>query len=156
MTMQITDILTANRIACAATPASKKRALEQVSELITGDGSSLPPGEIFDSLLSRERLGSTGIGHGVAIPHGRVKGGTQSIGAFMQLVNGIDYDAIDGAPVDLIFALLVPEESTQEHLQILARLAEMFSKPAFCEKLRQAKSSAEIFGLLAQWQTEQG
>ncbi|MGD8998822.1 MAG: PTS IIA-like nitrogen regulatory protein PtsN [Granulosicoccaceae bacterium] len=152
--MDIADILTVDRIATGASPASKKRALEQISELITGADSNLSPGEIFDSLLSRERLGSTGIGHGVAIPHGRIKGSKQSIGAFLQLVDGIDYDAIDNAPVDLMFALLVPEESTDEHLRILARLAEMFSDESYCDKLRKAQSPGDLFVLLTQWQPQ--
>jgi PTS system nitrogen regulatory IIA component len=152
--MDIADILTVNRITSGASPASKKRALEQISELISAADSNLSQGEIFDSLLSRERLGSTGIGHGVAIPHGRIKGSKQSIGAFLQLVDGVDYDAIDNAPVDLMFALLVPEESTDEHLRILARLADMFSDESYCEKLRKTQSSADLFALLTEWQPQ--
>lgn len=150
--MKIADILTVDRITSGASPASKKRALEDISNLITSGENTLATGEIFDSLLSRERLGSTGIGHGVAIPHGRIKGGKRSIGAFMQLVDGIDFDAIDGSPVDLMFALLVPEDSTEEHLHILAHLAEMFSDKEYCDKLRKAKSADELYNLLTQWQ----
>jgi PTS system nitrogen regulatory IIA component len=150
--MDIADILTVDRIASGASPASKKRALEDISKLIANSNNNLNAGEIFDSLLSRERLGSTGIGHGVAIPHGRTKGGKQSVAAFMQLVDCIDYDAIDGAPVDLMFALLVPEESTDEHLRVLARLAKMFSDEGYCDKLRKAKSASDLYDLLTQWQ----
>lgn len=150
--MDIADILTVERISSGVSPASKKRALEDISNLIANGAGNLAAGEIFDSLLSRERLGSTGIGHGVAIPHGRVKGIKQSTAAFMQLVDGIDYDAIDNIPVDLMFALLVPEESTNEHLQILARLAEMFSDENYCHKLREAQTAGELHDLLTQWQ----
>lgn len=151
--MNITDILSPDYIACAATAVSKKRALEEISELIAGNNAPLSPNDIFDSLLSRERLGSTGIGHGVAIPHGRVHNVNKTIGAFIQLSNGIDFDAIDGNPVNLLFALLVPEESTDEHLKILALLAEMFSDEAFCQQLGNAASTNEIYNLLTNWQS---
>lgn len=150
--MKISDILSPERTSCAAGPASKKRALEEIGALMLNADASLTQGEIFDSLLSRERLGSTGLGHGVAIPHGRVNSATATIGAFMQLRQGIDFDAIDGQPVDLIFGLLVPAESTEEHLQILAQLAKMFSDDAFCEKLRHANNNEELHTLLSNWQ----
>jgi len=150
--MKISDILTADRISCAASPASKKRALEEVSALMLNADASLTQGEIFDSLLSRERLGSTGLGHGVAIPHGRIATGNKAIGAFIQLSQGIDFDAIDGQPVDLLFGLLVPVESTEEHLQILAHLAKMFSDEPFCAQLRHAQSKEELYNLITDWQ----
>ena len=150
--MKISDILSLERINCAVSPASKKRALEDVGALLLNADASLTQGEIFDSLLSRERLGSTGLGHGVAIPHGRVNSATTTIGAFMQLEQAIDFDAIDGKPVDLVFGLLVPAESTDEHLQILAQLAKMFSDDNFCEELRQAKNNQELYTLLSNWQ----
>ena len=150
--MNISDILSPDHIACAATPASKKKALEELSEIFAGHDLVISPSDVFVSLLSRERLGSTGIGHGVAIPHGRVSGAERTVGAFMQLRDGIDFDAIDDQPVKLLFALLVPEESTDEHLQILAMLAEMFKDEEYCEKLKQATSVAEIYKLLTQWQ----
>lgn len=150
--MNISDILSPERVNCTANPASKKRVLEEIGTLMLNADASLTQGEIFDSLLSRERLGSTGLGHGVAIPHGRVKSATASIGAFMQLGQGIDFDAIDGQPVDLVFGLLVPAESTDEHLQILSQLARMFSDKPFCEKLRHATSNHELYKLLSTWQ----
>lgn len=150
--MNISDILSPERISCAATPASKKRVLEEVGALMLNADASLTQGEIFDSLLSRERLGSTGLGHGVAIPHGRIQSGDKTIGAFMQLREGIDFDVIDGQPVDLVFGLLVPEASTDEHLKILSQLAQMFSDKAYCEKLRHATSNEEIYTLLTNWQ----
>lgn len=149
--MHIADLLTARRVACGAPSASKKRVLEQLSTLIADGQQGLSPADVFDSLLARERLGSTGLGHGVAIPHGRVKNGTVTVGAFIKLQQPIDFDAIDGEPVDLLFGLLVPEQSTQEHLQLLAQLAEMFSDTAFVARLRAAASAAELHTLLSQW-----
>lgn len=149
--MHIADLLTAERVACGDPSASKKRVLEQLSALIAGGQTALNPTDVFDSLIARERLGSTGLGHGVAIPHGRVKNGTLTLGAFIKLQQPIDFDAVDGEPVDLLFGLLVPEQSTQEHLQLLAQLAEMFSDAAFVTRLRAATSAAELYSLLSQW-----
>ncbi len=150
--MHIADLLTADRVACGDPSASKKRVLEQMSKLIAGGQQALNQTEVFDSLIARERLGSTGLGHGVAIPHGRVKNGTETVGAFIQLQTPIDFDAVDGEPVDLLFGLLVPEQSTQEHLELLAQLAEMFSDAQFVSGLRAAGSSADLHARLSQWQ----
>jgi len=149
--MNISDILKPDCVSCAVSSPSKKRALEQLSNLIIDDNPELTGGEIFESLISREKLGSTGIGHGVAIPHGRVHTDGKSIGAFIQLSNDIDYDSIDSKPVDLMFGLLVPEHSTDEHLQILSTLAQMFSDEPFCEKLRSAENPEVLYSLLTQW-----
>ncbi|GAB4289365.1 MAG: PTS IIA-like nitrogen regulatory protein PtsN [Thiohalomonadaceae bacterium] len=149
--MHIADLLTAGRVACGDPSASKKRVLEHLSALIADGQQALNPVGVFDSLIARERLGSTGLGHGVAIPHGRVKNGTVTVGAFIKLQQPIDFDAVDGEPVDLLFGLLVPEQSTQEHLQLLAQLAEMFSDTAFVARLRAATSAAELHTLLSQW-----
>ncbi|HEB85440.1 MAG TPA: PTS IIA-like nitrogen-regulatory protein PtsN [Gammaproteobacteria bacterium] len=146
--MQLSDLLSEDRIACEAGAHSKKRALEALSQLLAQDQLYVTAGDIFDSLLSRERLGSTGIGYGVAIPHGRVKNTRQASGAFIRLAEGIDFDAIDQAPVDLIFALLVPEESTDEHLAILSELASLFNKQGFRDSLRHAGSKHEIYSLI--------
>lgn len=146
--MDIETILTPGRIAARADVTSKKGVLELLAELIAKDTASITQAEIFDSLCARERLGSTGLGHGVAIPHGRLKGSQETLGAFVQLQKGVDYDAVDQQPVDLLFALLVPEESTNEHLQILARLAEMFSDSERLRKLRRAYSQDALFKLL--------
>ena len=107
--------------------------------------------EVFDSLLARERLGGTGIGHGVAIPHGRLKNTDHTIGAFIKLQTAVDFDAIDNQPVDLIFALLVPEDSTQEHLQILAAIAGLFNDEQAREQLRRASSPEELYTIISNW-----
>ncbi len=128
--------------------ASKKKALEAVSELLASGGSMLTPEAIYEQLLERERLGSTGLTHGIALPHARMMGLTQPTGAFLRLHQGIDFDALDDQPVDLIFALLVPESSTQDHLDLLAKLAGMFKEACLCEQIRQAEEVDQILSLL--------
>ena len=146
--MHISEILTSERILCNVNLSSKKAVLETLSGLIAGTSSSLTGQEVFNSLLSRERLGGTGLGNGIALPHGRLKNGLSTIAAFIKLKQGVDYDAVDHQPVDLIFALLVPEHSTEEHLQVLAQLAEMFNKPEFLTRLRGEESNEAIYSLL--------
>jgi len=151
--MQLTDLLVPERISCDNNASSKKRVLELLSEMIAVGQDTLDKTEVFDSLLSRERLGSTGLGHGVAIPHGRLKESDKTIGAFIKLQDGIDYDAMDHQPVDLLFALLVPEQSTDEHLQLLAKLAEMFSDAEVVNRLRSAHTTAALLNIVQEWQT---
>ena len=152
--MQLTDFLTTDRIACNVTAHSKKRALEELSELLSHDQQSIRATDIFDCLLSRERLGGTGIGFGVAIPHGRLKDSDHSTAALIQLNHGIDFDAIDNQPVDLLFALVVPEQATEDHLKILALLAAMFKDEKLRSHLREAKSPEEILHLIRDWQDQ--
>ena len=148
MTIQISDILSAKRVRCDVTAASKKSALESLAELISSGNAGLTQTEVLDSLITRERLGSTGLGHGIALPHGRLKHGTDTLGAFIRLAKPISFDSIDNKPVDLLFALLVPEESTQAHLEILSKLAEKFSSDEFLAELRSEKSNDMIYQLL--------
>ncbi|UCE90341.1 MAG: PTS IIA-like nitrogen regulatory protein PtsN [Pseudomonadota bacterium] len=150
--MQIVDLITPERIACGVEAGSKKRALEMLSELIARDQETVNTTDVFDSLLARERLGGTGVGHGVALPHGRLRSSDLTIGAFVQLRQGIDFGAADNEPVDLLFALLVPEQSTDEHLQALALLAAMFSNDGFRDKLRGADTPEDLYNLLKNWQ----
>jgi len=150
--MNISDIISPDRVVCDFDATSKKRALEQLSTMIATDASpSILPKDVVDSLIARERLGSTCIGYGVAIPHGRVKNTSHAIAAFAKLHEGIDFDAADNQSVDLLFALLVPEDSTNEHLQLLAQLAEMFSDEDFRAKLRATKDRQAIYNLLSTW-----
>lgn len=146
--MQISEILTSDRILCNVDVSSKKAALEMLAALIAGASSSLSGPEVFYTLLSRERLGGTGLGNGIALPHGRMKNGLATIGAFIKLKQGVDYDAADEQPVDLIFALLVPEHSTDEHLQVLAQLAAKFNEPEFLTQLRREEANEAIYTLL--------
>lgn len=146
--MNIADILSPDRVISGLHASSKKRALELISEILAVGGLKGRQGDIFESLILRERLGSTGFGNGVAIPHGRVKENNVTIGAFVKLQEPIGYDAIDGRAVDLIFALVVPQESTEEHLQVLAALAEKFGNDAFCQRLRDAEDAMQQYKLL--------
>lgn len=150
--MNISDIISPERVICDVNVSSKKKVLEQLSDtLATNSAASLVSQDVVDSLIAREKLGSTGIGYGVAIPHGRIKNTDHAIAAFFQLHEGIDFDAADHQNVDLLFALLVPEESTSEHLQLLAQLAEMFSDEEFRAKLRATKDRQAIYNLLSSW-----
>jgi len=153
--MHISSLLDQDRIACHQTTTSKKRSLELLSQLLSGALPEFSEGELFDSLVGRERLGSTGLGHGVALPHGRLSGLAAPIGAFVTLETAVDYDAIDNQPVDLLFALLVPEQSTEEHLQILARLAAMFSDSELCRDLRVCPSSQQCLERIDHWDADQ-
>lgn len=146
--MELHDILTPDRIAAGLTASSKKKLLEIVSQLLTHNDTGTDPQTAFQCLIERERLGSTGIGEGVALPHGRMKGLKQAIGAFAVLKTEMDYDAIDRKPVRLVFALLVPENATTEHLQLLAKLASLFSQKLLREKLLHAKTPEELYTYL--------
>jgi nitrogen PTS system EIIA component len=146
--MEISEILAPERISCDVVVNSKKAALETLAGMIAETDAELTQAEVFESFIAREKLGSTGLGNGIAIPHGRQKGSTKTIGAFMRLNIGISYDAVDQKPVDLLFALLVPEESTEAHLQILSMLAQMFSEPETLVKFRECESVEQIFKLL--------
>ena len=108
---------------------------------------------IVDSLAAREKLGSTGLGQGIAIPHGRIKGLTEAQGAFVRLRTPIAFDAPDGKPVAQVFVLLVPEHATEQHLQLLSELAQMFSEKAFRERLAAAADAQAIHDVFAQWET---
>ena len=146
--MQIADILDPSRIVCDVDKSSKKAALESIATLLASASDKLSERQVFDCLLSRERLGSTGLGNGIGLPHGRLKDGNVTCAAFIRLKSGIDYDAGDKKPVDLLFALLVPEHSTDEHLQILSQIAEKFSQSEFLVKLRSEDDAGALFKLL--------
>lgn len=150
--MQLSELLGNNSIACNVDAQSKKRALQELSEIIAEKEEGISSSEVFDSLLNRERLGGTGIGYGAAIPHGRLKNCQKITGAFIQLKKGIDFDALDNQPVDLLFALIVPEESTDEHLKTLALLASMFNDENLRKQLRNVESCDGMRQLLMEWQ----
>ncbi|VAX05495.1 PTS IIA-like nitrogen-regulatory protein PtsN [hydrothermal vent metagenome] len=142
------NFITAARIDCNNQASSKKRALERVSKLLATATPGLSEENVFEQLLERERLGSTGLGYGIALPHARMTGLTQACGTLVHLDTAIDYDAIDGQPVDLIFGLLVPHDATQEHLQLLARLATLFSNADFRERIRAARDGEAIMEII--------
>lgn len=128
---------------------SKKRAFERAG-IVFENSLGVASAAIFDSLFARERLGSTGLGQGIAIPHGRIKGLKHASAAFLRLTQPIAFDAPDGRPVNLLFVLLVPEQATEEHLQILSEIAERFSDPAFRDALLAAPDAAQVVALFRQ------
>lgn len=146
--MKLTAILSPERVTSGIAVTSKKKALEELSKLLAQNAGKLTAPEIFNSLTAREKLGSTGLGHGVAIPHGRMPGVSGSVGAFLRLKHPVDYDAHDGQPVDLVFGLVVPAAATEEHLKHLAAIAEKFSDENFCKKMRSAKDDRALHDLL--------
>ncbi len=142
--MRMDDIVSLERIRSHISVSSKKRMLENVATLFCEGESELDTHGVFQALVERERLGSTAIGHGVALPHGRVKGLGQVLGAFVTLAHDVDYDGVDKAPVRMVFALLIPEQATSEQLQLLSELGAMFSDEAFCERLWRLEDPQEI------------
>ncbi|MFK8067322.1 MAG: PTS sugar transporter subunit IIA [Gammaproteobacteria bacterium] len=151
--MKVKDILSQVCIELDTSLNSKKAVLDHLSETLEADGSEPSSIEIFEGLLSRERLGSTGLGNGIAIPHARIPGISKTTATFLRITNGIDFDAIDNLPVDMFFVLLVPEDSTDEHLEILAQLVEMFRNDTFLDKLRTQKDPNIIWTMLTEGKT---
>lgn len=149
--MNIGDIISPDRVQFQNDIHSKKRALEEISRLLAMGTATLDADKILDSLTSREKLGSTGLGGGVAIPHGRVRGIDNSIGAFLRVGEGLDYEASDGEKVDMVFGLLVPQDCNEEHLKVLAHLAEMFLDEGFCNKARATSDPQVLFELLVNY-----
>ncbi len=141
----IESILTTQRTLCQATCNSKKRTFEVLAELIASGTDDLKAEDLFEMLVARERLGSTGIGSGIAIPHCRCKGLDTTVGALMTLENPVHFDAADGQPVDLVFAMLVPENAEAQHLQTLAALAEALQQSSFVDSLRQAGNREALY-----------
>jgi PTS system nitrogen regulatory IIA component len=149
--MQAAEFLTRDRIRCKDPASSKKRALETGAGLLAHDVPSMSRLEIFDALNSRERLGSTGLGHGMALPHGRISGLESPIAACLTLAAPVDFDAPDRQKVDVLFLLLVPRDCSSEHLRILAGLAEMFNDPSLRETLRTQTEPDELLRALEAW-----
>ena len=150
--MRLAEILTPQRVRCEIEASSRKRVLEYLGEVFAQDIPQLTSLEITEELMARERLGSTGVGKGVALPHARLAQTDAAWGAFVQLKRAVPFGSIDDEPVDLIFALLVPNHSTKEHLELLAQLAGLFSQNEFRAKLRQSPQVLDKFQLLTHWQ----
>ena len=141
----LATLLTPERTACQVPGLSKKRLFESLARIISDDQLSLSYDEVFSHFIAREKLGSTGLGEGIAIPHCRIGNCSQPTGALLTLAEPIDFDSPDNQPVDLVFALLVPEEAHQQHMDTLAGLARLFSQASFCDALRAARSAEELF-----------
>lgn len=148
---QIAKLLSLANVVLDLDVSSKKRVFEQVG-LLFENNEHVARSQVFDSLFAREKLGSTGLGQGIAIPHGRIKGLKDAVGAMVRTRQPIPFDAPDGQNVQLIFVLLVPERATDLHLQILSELAQMFSDPDFRARLLAASTAAEMHALITQWQ----
>jgi PTS system nitrogen regulatory IIA component len=147
---QVAELLPAANILLDVDAGSKARLFDAVGALVESN-CGLPRAVVVDSLAAREKLGSTGLGQGVAIPHGRIKGLREAQGAFVRLRAPIAFDAPDGKPVAQVFVLLVPEHATERHLQLLSELAQMFSEKSFRERLAAASSPAELRTLFDGW-----
>lgn len=137
-------LLSPARVMCRAEAASKKRIFELASQRIADTEANLQQQDVYTQLLAREKIGSTGLGSGVAVPHCRVEGLAAPIGCLITLAEGVHFDSPDNNPVDLLFVLLVPPESTQEHLNLLAEIARRFSNPEYCRSLRRAVSDTML------------
>jgi PTS system nitrogen regulatory IIA component len=148
----VEQILPPSNVVIDMDVSSKKRVFEQAG-LLFENNHSIARAQVFDSLFAREKLGSTGLGHGVAIPHGRVKGLKNAVGALVRMKTAIPFDAPDGQGVTLIFLLMVPDRATDAHLQILSELAEMFSDRAFRDQLLAATTATDLHALITQWRS---
>ena len=143
------DLLSPGRIVAGVRINSRKRLLELISETLAKKNKELNQREIFESLCAREQLGSTALGDGVAIPHGRISGTRDVEALFLRLIKPLPFDADDGQPVDLIFALAVPKHCTEDHSKLLSSIADRFSDPELLERLRSAADANEIWQLLS-------
>lgn len=145
--MQIADMMTLKAVVPNLKVTSKKQALQELARR-TAEVSGQPERAIFDVLLERERLGTTGVGNGIAIPHGKLPGLDRLYGLFARLETPVDFDAIDDQPVDLIFLLLAPEGAGADHLKALARISRLLREPKTCEKLRGSDTADAIYAIL--------
>lgn len=146
--IETASILHSDRILCQHATSSKKKYWKPVSDLLAKYVSKDTDRPFFEALLKRERLGSTGLGMGIALPHGRIAALENPVAAIATLQSGVDFDSLDNQPVDIVFALAMPEDCESQHLQILASLAKMFSDSSLCDVLRNAKFATQIHQLL--------
>ncbi|KWT09623.1 Nitrogen regulatory protein [Pseudomonas syringae pv. avii] len=144
----IENILTPGRSLVNVPGGSKKRVLERIANLIAREVPGMEFETVHESLVAREKLGSTGFGNGIAIPHCRLRGCDEPVSAVIHLDNPIDFDAIDGAPVDLLFVLLVPQAATDAHLELLRQIASMLDRADVRERLRSAKSGEALYQMV--------
>mgnify|MGYP003387134237 FL=1 len=150
--MEIADILTPQSIVPKLSATSKKQVLQELAKraaTVTG----LKDRFIFDALLQRERLGTTGVGHGIAIPHGKLEGIDKLFGLFARLERPVDFDAIDEQPVDLLFLLLAPEMAGADHLKALARVSRLLRNRTICDKIRGSNDGDALYALITESNT---
>ena len=147
--MEIADLITPDAVVARLRTANKKQLLQELARR-AADLVGLHERQIFDVLLERERLGSTGVGNGIAIPHGKLAGLKRLQGMFLRLNPPVDFDAVDEQPVDLVFLLLAPESAGADHLKALARVSRFLRDRSVCEKLRGAEHPDAIYALLTE------
>ena len=147
--MPLNDLVEANAILPALRVTTKKQALQDISDR-AAEVSGMSARDIFDALLQRERLGSTGVGGGIAIPHGKMPKTDRIFGVFARLERPIDFDALDGDPVDLIFLLIAPEGAGADHLKALSRIARALRDPGLTSRLRATRDASGLYLLLTQ------
>ncbi|MDR0934240.1 MAG: PTS sugar transporter subunit IIA [Burkholderiaceae bacterium] len=150
MTTNLSGIITLENIALGLEAASKGQLFDQIGQLFEKQ-SGLPAATISANLLEREKLASTGLGHGVAVPHSRVKGLKSATAALVRLAEPLSFDSPDNKPVDLMIALLIPDNVTQKHLEILSEIAEMFSDAAFRQALMAENQPEAIYRMVVSW-----
>ena len=149
---KLVSSLSLDRIEVQSDLQSSKRVLQGIAELLTkGLGEEAKQKDIYHHLLEREKLGNTGVGNGVAIPHSRCASAQESVVALMTMETPVDYDSLDGVPVDVVFGLLVPEDATQEHLNLLAEIARLMSNPRHKAALASSKSPEDAMSLFRTW-----
>ena len=146
--MEIADILSLDCTRCAVPLTSKKRVLQYISTVVSEKLPLLDEGEILNSLICREKMGSTGIGNGIAIPHGRISGIDSPIAVVVTSQSGIDFESIDNQKVDIFFAIMVPADKAEGHLQTLARIAQTLSNKDVVKKIRKANSDQLLYEIL--------
>jgi PTS system nitrogen regulatory IIA component len=147
---RLSPLLPLNHVVLDLEVSSKKRLFEQIG-LVFENSRQIPRARVFDSLFDREKLGSTGLGYGVAIPHGRMKNLKETLCAFVRTQAPVPFESPDGQPVRLVIAMLVPEHATEAHLELLSELAQMFSDAGLRERLLAAAEPAEAHRLLTEW-----
>jgi PTS system nitrogen regulatory IIA component len=147
--MKLQDILSQDCTLCAVPASSKKRILEKISAIAATKISEISQQELLDSLMQREKLGSTGIGNGIAIPHGRLSKSNQVVAVLMTTDHAIAFDAIDQRPVDIFIALFVPESLCKEHLSTLQSIAKLFSDKSIAKEIRKCTSDQQLFQLVS-------
>jgi nitrogen PTS system EIIA component len=149
----VAKLLSPSHVVVDLQASSKKRLFEQAG-LLFENHDGIARSVVFDSLFAREKLASTGLGQGVAIPHGRIKGLKEALGALVRLAQPVPFESPDAQPVSLAFVLLVPEKATEKHLQILSELAQMFSDRALRESMMRAAGPEELHQLVIAWQPD--
>jgi nitrogen PTS system EIIA component len=143
--MKIAELLDPKAIVAALQATGKREVLEELSQAVARGNKELNAGQVLSTLLDREKLGSTGVGDGIAIPHGKIAGLPNIVVAFGRSPRGVNFDAIDGRPVQLFFLLLAPEDSPGTHLKALARISRLLKEAAFRERLLKAGNEAELY-----------